>query len=66
MPSFDDRAERIEVLLELMGAHNPLCDELTAEPADYNSIIEGFDFYIRTLKEARERLLKISKEVVIQ
>jgi hypothetical protein len=61
--AFDDRAGRIEVLLDVMGDFNNLSNELTGEPPFYSVIIECIDASIETLKDARERILKIEKEV---
>jgi hypothetical protein len=60
---FDDRAGRIEVLLNVIGDFNNLSNELTGEPPFYPIIIECIDAGIKTLKDARERILKLEKEV---
>jgi hypothetical protein len=60
---FDDRTGRIEVLLDVMGDFNNLSNELTGEPPFYPVIIEYIDASIETLKDARERILKLEKEV---
>jgi hypothetical protein len=60
---FDDRAGRIEVLLDVMGDFNNLSNELTGEPPFYPVIIGCIDAGIETLKDARERILKLEKEV---
>jgi hypothetical protein len=58
-----DRAGRIEVLLGVMGDFNNLSNELTGEPPFYSVIVECIDASIETLKDARERILKLEKEV---
>jgi hypothetical protein len=60
---FDDRAGRIEVLLNVIGDFNILSNELTGDPPFYHVIIECIDASIKTLKDARERILKLEKEV---
>jgi hypothetical protein len=60
---FDNRAGRIEVLLNVIGDFNNLSNELTGEPPVYPVIIECIDVNIKTLKDARERILKLEKEV---
>jgi hypothetical protein len=39
----DDRAERVEILLDIMGDHSAACDELVKEPANYKVIIAESD-----------------------
>jgi hypothetical protein len=60
----DDRTGRIEILLDVIGDFNNLSSELTGEPPLYPVIIECIDAGIETLKDARERILKLEKEVV--
>ncbi|GHV90414.1 hypothetical protein AGMMS50268_09170 [Spirochaetia bacterium] len=64
MAAFDDRYERIGVLLDVLGDFQNLSNELTGEPPFYSVIIECIDVNIETLKDARERILKIEKEVI--
>ena len=59
----DERHERIEVLLDVMGDFNNLSNELSGEPADYAEIIDCVDAMIKTLGDSKTHLLKIKKEV---
>jgi hypothetical protein len=63
MTDVDDRAGRIEILLDVMGDFNNLSNELSGEPPLYPLIIEYIDAAIETLKDARGRILKLEKEV---
>jgi len=59
----DERHERIEVLLDVIGDFHNLTNELTAEPPCYSEITACADAMIDTLKGAKEHLLKIEKEL---
>ena len=59
----DERRERIEVLLDVMGDFHNLSNELTAEPPCYSEIIACVDTMIATLNGVKKYLLKIEKEL---
>ena len=59
---FDERHERIEILLDVMGSYQSLTNELTADPPNYEEIFNSIDDLVSTLLSAEERLIKI-KEV---
>jgi hypothetical protein len=59
----DDRHERIDTLLYIMGDYNNLAEELTAEPPCYSEIISCVDALSQTLKDAKEHLIQIKEEV---
>jgi hypothetical protein len=60
---FDERHERIEILLDVMGDFNNLSNELTGQPPCYSEIIDCVDGMIKTLNDSRAQLLKIKEEV---
>ena len=59
----DERQERIEVLLNVMGDFTNLSNELSGEPVDYSEIIDCVDAMIKTLNDSKTHLLKIKEEV---
>jgi len=61
--ALDERHERIETLLDVMGDYTNLQNELTAQPPCYSEIISCVDVMIKTLGDAKEHLLKIQMEV---
>ena len=59
----DERQERIEILLDVMGDFNNLTNELSAQPACYSEIVSCVDEMIRTLRKGKVQLEKIKKEI---
>ena len=59
----EERRERIQVLLGVLGNFNNLTTELSAQPACYPEIIDCVDAMIETLKESKARLEKIKEEI---
>ena len=59
----DERHERIEVLVDALGNFTNLTNELSAEPPCYSAIMDCINMLIKTLRDAKEHLLKIKEEV---